>query len=168
MLLIIKPDDVDGDKEEYVVLTIQPRIAAGSLGFVELPTGMLDDCGTFTGAAAKEIKEETGLEIAESELMDMTSLVIPEPTTQEELLQQGIYPSPGACDEFIPLFLSRQRMPRTEIESMKGKLTGLREHGEKITLRMCLLDELWKLGARGGKTLAAVALYEGLKREGKI
>ncbi len=168
MLLIVQPDDVNGENEEYVVLTIQPRIAAGSLGFVELPAGMLDDCGTFTGAAAKEIKEETGLEIAETELMDMTSLAIPAPSTTEELLQQGIYPSPGACDEFIPLFLSRQRLARTEIESMRGRLAGLRDHGEKITLKMCRLDELWKLGARDGKTLAAVALYEGLKREGKI
>ncbi|KAF7507170.1 hypothetical protein GJ744_010852 [Endocarpon pusillum] len=168
MLLVVRPDDVDGDNEEYVVLTIQPRIAAGSLGFVELPAGMLDDSGTFTGAAAKEIKEETGLEIAETELVDMTSLAIPAPSTEEELLQQGIYPSPGACDEFIPWFLSRKRLARTEIKSMEGRLSGLREHGEKITLKMCRLDELWKLGARDGKTLAAVALYEGLKREEKI
>jgi ADP-sugar diphosphatase len=168
MLLIVQPDDVNAREEEYVVLTIQPRIAAGSLDFVELPAGMLDDSGTFTGAAAKEIKEETGLDIAEAELLDMTSLTIPASTGNSEQLQQGIYPSPGACDEFIPLFLARKRLHRAEIESMKGKLTGLRDHGEKIKLKLCRLDELWKIGARDGKTLAALALYDGLKRAGKI
>jgi ADP-sugar diphosphatase len=44
----------------------------------------------------------------------------------------------------------------------------LRDEGEKITLKLCRLDELWKVGARDGKTLAALALYEGLKREGKV
>jgi ADP-sugar diphosphatase len=168
MLLILQPDDVNATDEEYTVLTIQPRIAAGSLGFVELPAGMLDDSGTFTGAAAREIKEETGLEIPEADLVDMTSLAITGSSTGEEQLQYGIYPSPGACDEFIPLFLTRQKLGRAKIESMKGRLTGLREHGEKITLRICRLNELWKFGARDAKTLAAVALYEGLKREGKI
>jgi ADP-sugar diphosphatase len=135
---------------------------------VELPAGMQDDSGSFAGAAAKEIREETGLEIPEAELLDMTSLAISGSSTGEEQLQHGIYPSPGACDEFIPLFLARQRLGRAKIESMKGRLTGLREHGEKITLKICRLNELWKFGARDAKTLAAVALYEGLKREGKL
>ncbi len=98
----------------------------------------------------------------------MTSLVIRETSDVGEHLQQGIYPSPGACDEFIPLFLARKKLGRAEIASMKGRLTGLRAHGEKIVLKICRLDRLWKIGARDGKTLAAVALYEGLKREGKI
>jgi ADP-sugar diphosphatase len=55
-----------------------------------------------------------------------------------------------------------------EIDGMKGKLTGLRKEGEKITLMICPLSQLWRVGARDAKTLAAVALYEGLKREGKV
>jgi ADP-sugar diphosphatase len=168
MLLILQPDDVNENNEEYAVLTVQPRIAAGSLGFVELPAGMLDDNGTFSGGAAREIKEETGLEIPEGELLNMTSLAINEGSHGEEQVQQAMYPSPGACDEFIPLFLARKKMARATIEAMKGKLTGLREHGEKITLKICRLDELWRIGARDGKTLAAVAIYEGLKRERRI
>ncbi len=144
------------------------KMAAGSLGFVELPAGMLDDHGTFAGGAAQEIKEETGLEIPEHDLLDMTSLAVTGTNLGGENIQQAMYPSPGACDEFIPIFLARKKTSRREIESMKGKLTGLREHGEKITLKICRLDELWRVGARDGKTLAAVALYEGLKREGKI
>jgi ADP-sugar diphosphatase len=50
----------ESQNEKHVLLTIQPRIPAASLAFSELPAGMVDDSGTFAGAAAKEIKEELG------------------------------------------------------------------------------------------------------------
>ena len=46
--------------------------------------------------------------------------------------------------------------------------TGLRDEGEKITLKVAKLEDLWREGARDAKTLAAFALYQGLKSEGKI
>ncbi|KAJ5833494.1 hypothetical protein N7474_001805 [Penicillium riverlandense] len=172
MLLILQPDDIPTSQEagKRVILTIQPRIPAGSLAFPEIPAGMLDDSGTFAGGAAKEIQEETGLSVTQSELIDMTSLAlqgVPEPDNGETL-QRAVYPSPGGSDEFIPLFLCQKRMPRAEIEGLQGKLTGLRQHGEKITLKVVSLEDLWKAGLRDGKTLAAWALYMGLKQDGKI
>jgi ADP-sugar diphosphatase len=170
MLLVLQPEDAKDELEDYVILTMQPRIPAGSLAFLELPAGMLDDSGTITGAAAKEIKEETGLEIQETDLINMTRLANEQAGTGigQENLQDAVYLSPGGSDEFIPIFLSRKRMSRAEIEGLKGKLTGLRDHGEKITLRICRLDDLWKVCARDGKTLAAVALYEGLRKAGRV
>ena len=170
MLLVLQPEDARDTSEEHVILTVQARIPAGSLAFVELPAGMLDDSGTFTGAAAKEIQEETGLEIQEKDLINMTKLATQRDhtVTDQEKLQEAVYPSPGGSDEFIPIFLLRKKMSRDAIEGLKGKLTGLRDHGEKITLRLCRLDELWRVGARDGKTLAAVALYEGLKKAGSV
>lgn len=131
---------------------------------------MLDDSGTFAGGAAKEIQEETGISVQQSELTDMTSLALQSVQEHEggESLQKAVYPSAGGSDEFIPLFLCQRRMPRGQIEELRGKLTGLREHGEKITLKVVELEELWKVGARDGKTLAAWALYKGLQQEGKI
>lgn len=131
---------------------------------------MLDDSGTFAGGAAKEIQEETGLSVQASELIDMTSLALQSIQDPEggESLQKAVYPSAGGSDEFIPLFLCQKRMPRRQIEELRGKLTGLREHGEKITLRVVELEEVWKVGVRDGKTLAAWALYKGLQHEGKI
>ncbi|EAS30480.3 NUDIX family hydrolase [Coccidioides immitis RS] len=178
ILLILQPDDIppDSDPEKRVILTIQPRIPAGSLAFPEIPAGMLDDSGTFSGGAAKEIQEETGLSIQQDELLDMTALTLG-PTTREptipenevkEKLQVGVYPSPGGSDEFIPLFLCQKRMKRVEIDQLQGQLTGLRKEGEKITLKLVPLEQLWKEGARDGKSLAAWALYNGLKSEGKI
>jgi len=142
------------------------------LNFVELPAGMLDDSGTFSGAAAKEIEEETGLEIEASELTNLTELALSaSPDGQgdnEEHLQAGIYPSPGGSDEFIPIFLWQKRIPREQLQEWTGKLTGKRDEGEKITLKLTRLEDLWRVGVRDGKTLAAYALYEGLRRTGKL
>lgn len=171
MLLVLQPDDIPASQEEgkQAILTIQPRVPAGSLAFAEIPAGMLDDSGTFAGGAAKEIQEETGLSVQQDELIDLTSLAL-HSTTQSsgENLQKAVYPSAGGSDEFIPLFLCQKRMPRKDIEELQGKLTGLRDHGEKITLKVVPLEHLWKEGLRDGKTLAAWALYKGLQQEGKI
>lgn len=131
---------------------------------------MLDNSGTFSGGAAKEIQEETGLSIPQNELLDMTSLALQsvQQPKDGESLQEAVYPSPGGSDEFIPFFLCQKRMPRKDIEGLQGRLSGLRQEGEKITLKVVPLENLWKEGLRDGKTLAAWALYKGLKQEGKI
>lgn len=168
--VVLQPDDAENgtENDKHAILTIQPRIAGGSLAFAEIPAGMLDG-GTFSGGAAKEIEEETGLKVKESELIDMTALAIAESEDADgEKLQKAVYPSPGGCDEYIPLFLYEKRIPRAQMEEFRGKLTGLREEGEKITLKLVPLKDVWKEGARDGKTLAAWALYSGLKVEGKI
>ena len=130
---------------------------------------MLDDSGTFAGGAAKEIVEETGLEIPASDLINLTELAIPSASSDsDEHLQQAFYPSPGGCDEFIPIFLWQKRIPRGQLKDWQGKLTGLREHGEKITLMLAPLDQLWRYGGRDSKALAGWAFYQGLLKEGKI
>jgi 8-oxo-dGTP pyrophosphatase MutT (NUDIX family) len=131
---------------------------------------MLDNSGTFSGAAAKEIKEETGLTVQENELIDLTALAsqFATPSSSGEKLQNAVYPSPGGCDEFIPIFLCKKRLPRQQLSDLQGKLTGLRDEGEKITLKIIKAIDLWKEGFRDGKTLAAWALYSGLKSEGKV
>ena len=174
MMVLLQPDDLpegSGD-EKYVLLTVQPRIAAGGLQFVELPAGMVDD-GTFKGAAAKEIEEELGLIIPQDKLINLSVLAIPERTEGKEgelgeELPRGMFPSAGGCDEFIPIFLHEKRVPRETLREWTGKLTGLREEGEKITLKLVKLEDLWKEGARDAKALGAWAMYEGLKRSGKI
>ena len=170
VMLILQPDDApqNSEMDKQVILTIQPRIPAGSLALPELPAGMLDDSGTFSGGAAKEIEEETGLKIPTEDLLDMTKLALPKGSQDGEHLQQGVYPSPGGCDEFVPLFLWQKRIPRAQMKEWQGKLTGLRDHGEKITLMLAPLDEVWKIGGRDAKVLAGWALYKGLRREGKI
>ena len=167
MLMILRPKD--SRDERLVVMTEQPRVPAGSLAFWEIPAGMVDDSGTFVGAAAKEIHEETGFKIPVGELIDLTALALQDSRIPEnKSLQQAMYPSPGGSDEFIPIFLWEKELDRQEIEDLRGKLTGNKRQGELITLRVCDYEDLWREGARDAKTLAAWALYEGLNRSGVI
>jgi ADP-sugar diphosphatase len=103
MLIILRP--TDKKDERWVVVTAQPRIAAGSLSFYEIPAGIIDDFGIFIGAAAKKIEEETGFSIPQDELVDMTEIALKSAKGPEQHLQAAMYPSPSGCDEYIPLLL---------------------------------------------------------------
>jgi 8-oxo-dGTP pyrophosphatase MutT (NUDIX family) len=170
MLFMLIPDDVTPESEErYVVLTVQPRVPAGSLSFVELPAGMVDDAGSFKGAAAQEIQEELGVTIHEDELTNLSELAASSMESDvEEGLAQAMFPSAGGCDEHITIFSYEKRLPRDKIREWSGRLTGLREHGEKITLKVVPMEQAWREGARDAKCLAALALWRGLKDEKKL
>lgn len=173
MLVILRPDDLPkgSEDEKHVLLTVQPRVAAGSLRFVELPAGMVDD-GSFKGAAAKEIEEELGLRIPEDELINLSELAMQDvgegKGEGKEDVPKAMFPSAGGCDEYIPIFLHEKRVPREQLKEWTGKLTGLRDEGEKITLKLVKLEDLWREGARDAKALGAWALWEGLKRSNKL
>jgi ADP-sugar diphosphatase len=114
MLMILRP--VDSRDERWVVMTEQPRVPAGSLKFVEIPAGMLDDAGDFRGQAAKEIEEETGFKLPKHELIDLTKLALSQSKPEgeclmDESLQDAMYPSPGGSDEYIPIFLWEKVLP---------------------------------------------------------
>ncbi|PUU78866.1 hypothetical protein B9Z19DRAFT_1101160 [Tuber borchii] len=166
ILLILELEEAKD--ERWAVLTVQPRIPAGSLEMVELPAGMIDDAGTFAGAAAEEIEEECGIKIPEDKLIDLTSLALKGFTNAErERLEEAVYPSPGGSDEFIKIFAHVYKIPQDTLRDWQGRLTGLRDHGEKITLKLVRLEDLWK-ETRDAKALSAIALWDGLKREGRI
>ncbi|OSS48238.1 hypothetical protein B5807_07949 [Epicoccum nigrum] len=132
------------------------------------------DGSTLTGAAAAEIEQEAALQVRESELIDLSALALADDasdsstTAPHELLKQAMYPSPGACDEFIPLLLCQKRLTARHMAWLQGRATGLRDEGERITLKLVPLGRVWREAGRDGKALAAVSLYEGLKREGMI
>jgi len=161
ILMILRPSD--SPEERWVIMTEQARIAAGSLEFMEIPAGMLDDEKNFQGAAVKEIEEEVGIKLKVGDLTDMTALAMKGHRVMEGL-HSAMYPSPGACDEFISIFLWERKMDRLEIERMKDRMTGNRAESEKITVRLMNYERLLEVGARDGKTLAAWSLYEYLKR----
>ena len=143
---------------------------------------MLDDAGSFSGAAAKEIHEETGLSIREDELTDLTALAARAHAqhssdddeqggshhTPESHLPHALHPSPGGSDEVIAIMLARRTMARSDIDALRGRLTGLREHGEKITLKVVRLEDAWREAFRDGKTMGALGIHEGLRREGLV
>lgn len=167
MLVMLIPDDAPpGSEERYVVLTVQPRVPAGTLASVEIPAGMVDDAGSFKGAAAKEMEEELGITIGEDELRCLSELAVPD--GDDGLLPSAMFTSAGGCDEHITIYSYERRIPRDQLREWQGRLTGLRDHGEKITLKVVPMRDLWREGARDAKALGALALWEGLRREGKL
>lgn len=146
------------------------------------------DGNSFTGAAASEIEEEAKLKVQESDLINLSELALEgvpvspwksdaTPATESgsnaaqldaESIHNSLYPSPGACDEFIPLFLCQKRLTRRHMNWLKGNATGLRDEGENITLKIVPLSRAWREVGRDAKALAALALYDNLKREGEL
>lgn len=181
VLFVLVPDDSEESSESYVVLTVQPRVAAGSLALSELPAGMVDDEGQFAGTAAKEIQEELGVEVKEDDLVSLTDLAAEAAAAAaqtgedrkgdsggDEGLAEALFPSPGACDETMRLYAHVRRVPRAQLQEWQGRLTGLRSEGEKITLKVVpFQDAVWE-ARRDGKALAALALWEGLRRTGRL
>lgn len=187
MLVVLIPDDVpptdaDALDEAYVLLTVQPRIPTGSLGFVELPAGMIDGDSNFAGVAAKEIEEELGMVIKQTELTCLTDKVgeirqarkarrgeaagsgkARDPTSAENI-PFAMYPSAGGCDEYVKIFSHERRVPRSTLQEWEGRYGGLRDEGEMITLKVVPLEDLWLEGAMDSKALAAVALYRKVKQ----
>jgi hypothetical protein len=62
---------------------------------------------------------------------------------------------PRGYDEYVPIFLHEKRVKREQLDEWTGKLTGLRDEGEKITLKLVRLEDLWWEGARDAKALRA-------------
>ncbi|KAJ1721855.1 hypothetical protein LPJ53_003675 [Coemansia erecta] len=157
VLLILRTSDrakrhvLSFQDSDHVVLTVQPRIAVPDLDCAEIPAGMLDgQNGEFSGTAARELEEETGLVIGADELVELTD--------------KGVHPSPGACDEFLRLFACEKYVSENELEAIKGKLSGLRDEGEFITLRLARMKDLCR-ETSDMKTLAALCLWDRLVSE---
>ncbi|BBN11329.1 ADP-sugar diphosphatase [Marchantia polymorpha subsp. ruderalis] len=146
--------------EKYAVLTEQARVPVGRT-LMELPAGMLDsEDGDFVGTAAREIEEETGIQVKTSDLVDLTALL-------DESTGRKMFPSPGGSDEDITLFLYRGYVDRKVVTSLQGQETGLRDHGELIKVHVVPYSSLWRATA-DSKALAAIALYEMASREGLL
>ena len=159
--------------ERWVVCARQPRLAVGG-DFLELPAGMIDDAGSFVGVAAKEMEEETGIVIDPHQLIDLTSLALNTVNDNDQSPPQtpgnprrGLYPSVGACDEFLRLFFFQKTVAADELQALHGKLTGSKDENEQITLQLVRYEDLWRATV-DAKTLASVFLLEKLVQQGKI
>ena len=61
----------------------------------------------------------------------------------------------------------RREVERPVLKELEGRLTGLREEGERIKLHIVPLGEAWKLSP-DGKLLSCLALYEKLQQTGQL
>jgi len=138
---------------EYALITLQPRLPVGASDFPEIPAGMLDgepNHQKFAGKAAKEMSEETMLEIKDTDLYDLTSIAY-------STKHRGIFPSAGGCDEFLRLFLYRRYMSQETLQLLRMAHTG-DGASEVIKLKLVPLEDLWR-EAPDAKALSALYLY---------
>ena len=99
----------------------------------------------IAGTAAKEMEEECGIRLRASELTDLTQLAMAEVVEAGHLPTPAVAPSPGGCDEFLRYMYAERIVTKSDLETMKEHLGGLREHGECITLRVVPMEDLWKV-----------------------
>ncbi|KAL5322588.1 hypothetical protein ACEPPN_010561 [Leptodophora sp. 'Broadleaf-Isolate-01'] len=177
VLMILQPSD--SKTEKWVILTEQPRVAAGSLQFMEVSAGMIDPKSeSFAGTAANVIMEKTGFKFPEQKLKDLTKYAIgkeaiwdedtwddPALAGSSDDLESAMYPSPGGTDEYIKIFLWEKELERKELDELKKKLAGTKTAGELVTVKIANYEQLWRVAARDSKALAAWSLYEALKRK---
>jgi hypothetical protein len=104
--------------------------------------------------------QECDLVIAEDELVDLTELAYGDKW-------RGMLPSAGGCDEFLRLYMFRREVERGVLTELEGRLTGLREEGERIKLHIVPLQEAWKLSP-DAKLLSCLTLYEKLKESKQL
>ena len=130
--------------EKYILCTKQPRFPIGTSEYLEIPAGMMDEAGSFSGVAAKELEEETHIKVDKKDLIHLG----------------GIYPSPGGCDEFIELFALELIIDQDRFNEIQGAATGNIEEGEKITLQIIPYREAHTL--TDAKALCAILKYEKL------
>ncbi|KAG0223646.1 hypothetical protein BGW41_005439 [Actinomortierella wolfii] len=160
LLIIRSKEPASGTTKEFVVMVNQARLAIPSFSFPELPAGMLDGSGDFAGKCAEELKEECGITLDHNSLIDMTKLAYGNEW-------DGVYPSAGGCDEYLRMFACCKDMPWDEVQALEGRLGGLRDHGESITLSLVELKDVYKRSP-DAKLLSCLGLYYSLKAEGKL
>lgn len=120
---------------------------------------MIDDKKDgIAGTAAKEMEEECGIKLRPSDLTDLTELAFQGEVEAGNLPQVGIAPSPGGSDEYLRYMYVERLVTKSELEQMKGRLSGLRDEGEYITLRVIPLKDIWRVSA-DNKVLWYVTTY---------
>jgi len=134
------------DGKVYSLLTDQPRVPLGMASCLELPAGMLDnDAHSVTGIAVQELQEECGITVKDTDFIDLTEIACRDAVAAGNLPIAALSPSGGACDEFLRYLYLEKKVTVAELEEMRGRLHGLREHGEYITLTVVPMESVWRV-----------------------
>lgn len=147
-------------KHDYVVLIESTRPAIGIASYPELPAGMIDNESNVLRVALREMKEETDVISNAKKMVDLTE-------TFFKGRWNGVYPSPGACDELIRLFLYRQKSSEAEVKKMQGRKTGVAIENEHLKLKLVNLEDVCRI-TPDVKVHSACMMYMTLKKEGVI
>lgn len=130
------------DNKEYIIATEQLRAPTG-MNQIEAVAGMMDDNGSVVGQAIVELKEETGIKVEPSELIELGYY----------------YSSQGIMDEKIHCFFFRKCLTQVEFYELFDKIYG---DGEFEAIRLRLMPATWEtvLGTHDAKMISAFSMYQ--------
>ena len=178
---------IHSEGQRYVLLTVQARIPAGYRNFPELVAGMVDDeTGGCRLVAVKEIKEETGIDVVSSDLVDLGEANAFMAGNLESYIckstswpyhdwlrnndpnrsHTGWFNSAGGSTEATKFYLYQTSMGSEEfnnlLQKMEGETHGLREEGESIRLVVVPIEDILEVSpsVTAGHALALLERYE--------
>ncbi|MBO7500001.1 MAG: NUDIX domain-containing protein [Fibrobacterales bacterium] len=137
---------VEGEAEPRLLLTRQARVPAAEPSLAEIPAGMMDGSESPREVAVREMKEETGLDVSEEELVDLL------PAHPD-----GYLSSVGLMDERLYLFAYEKTVTADELRKICSGEFGLAEENEHIVLEAVPASRGAEL--QDGKSLTAWALW---------
>ncbi|GAB3172728.1 NUDIX hydrolase [Telluribacter humicola] len=105
-------------RQKYLLLVKQRRICDGSHTY-EHPAGMLDSESDAAAVAAREVWEETGIEVRKEDLVRLNS--------------EPCYPSTGTSDEAMYFFYIEIELAADQIASYHNQAQGVASDYERIT-----------------------------------
>ena len=117
-------------RERHLLLVKQRRICDGSMLY-EHPAGMVDKDDKPLAVAIKEVKEETGLVVTESQVIALN--------------QAPWYPSTGTCDEAMYFFCCELEMTKEEMSAYHDKFMGVENENECIITEIVPLKQAMTL-----------------------
>ncbi|MCF2496784.1 NUDIX hydrolase [Dyadobacter chenhuakuii] len=117
-------------REKYLLLVQQRRICDGSMTF-EHPAGMLDSESDAAAVAAREVFEETGIQVDKEQLVKVND--------------QPFYPSTGTSDEAMYMFYCELELSSEAIQSYHNQTQGLLSDHEYINTQVVPFAEGHKL-----------------------
>lgn len=109
----------ESTQDKYLLLVKQRRIAEGGYTF-EHPAGMVDGTQTPLEIAVQEVREETGIDISETDLVNLSA-------------EKRLFPSTGTSDEAMYFFFVELTLPLEKIRSYDNKNMGSDYEFERIT-----------------------------------
>lgn len=142
------------EDEPYVVLVRQARLGPGKLGNLEIPAGILDVDVSLKELAAKELKEETGLDVELHQLKDLLN--------DFGSVHSRLYTSVGISDESLAFYLYERSMEPGDIELLQGAIRQNEHENEFIRVEMMPISAA-KAHLEDSKSLLAILMYESLK-----
>jgi ADP-sugar diphosphatase len=148
-VLLTEITDADTN-ESWTVLLKKPRVPTGKV-MTEVIAGTVDESGDLRGLAVRKLEKSSGLVAKPEELINLTELAYGENNP-------WIWTAVGLCDETLKVFLWRTAMAHADVIALGERV------GRDLLVKFA---DFWKFTS-DGKGLAALAIYDGLKAEGRI